>query len=701
VGPLLGSTCGNGRRAANFPALSVSDIEADSGRIHGLSRAPVWSIIVTTYPLDPSLSCDILMKGGITSGVIYPHAVCELARSYRLRSVGGSSAGAIAAAATAAAEHGRGRGGFDRLERLPTDLMTPGRDAMSLLFRLFQPQSATAGLYRAFVAGLGHRGLGRWLRTLWGALKGFPGWAGAGALPGTVLVVLGALGDGPEAWAAVAGGALVLLIGMLAGIATGVARGVAHHIPANGFGLCSGMPGAANQDAMSLTPWLHATLQGLAGRAVSEAPLCFGDLEGEGVADEVKVELRMMTTNLTRHQPMKMPWPEREYYFEPGEFRRLFPAEVVDWMCDHPPALSDASGQNWVGQARRLQALPKLPFPPPEDLPIVVATRMSLSFPGLISAVPLCAVDFTLTENQEARESLRAWRAEHPDAKPEEASEVGRLRYEVNWFSDGGISSNLPVHFFDAPLPTRPTFAVDLAPFPVGRDKARDQLKNSHLPEVNQGGLSRRWTRWDSSGLGAVAAFARSIVDTARSWVDQAQLVMPGYRDRIVTIYHDKAEGGINLNMKADVVADLVARGRGGASRLVDRFVAGDGWDNHRWIRFRTAGAGLDAWLGRFQHGYTFPAATGTPYAKLAGSNASAPLPSYAVTGARRDAVNLRTDALLTLAAHWRTAPADAFTSGSPRPRPVLRLVPGEILDQPHMTANITSAAADGPGGTT
>jgi hypothetical protein len=47
------------------------------------------------------------MKGGITSGVIYPLAVCELAQTYRLRSVGGASAGAIAAAAEAAAEVGR------------------------------------------------------------------------------------------------------------------------------------------------------------------------------------------------------------------------------------------------------------------------------------------------------------------------------------------------------------------------------------------------------------------------------------------------------------------------------------------------------------------------------------------------------------------------------------------------------------------
>ena len=54
-----------------------------------------------TYPLTDQLAqrCDLVMKGGITSGVIYPRAVCQLAVTRRLTQVGGTSAGAIAAAA--------------------------------------------------------------------------------------------------------------------------------------------------------------------------------------------------------------------------------------------------------------------------------------------------------------------------------------------------------------------------------------------------------------------------------------------------------------------------------------------------------------------------------------------------------------------------------------------------------------------------
>ncbi len=46
---------------------------------------------------DRRRHCDVVMKGGITSGIVYPPAVCELAQDYRFECVGGTSAGAIAA----------------------------------------------------------------------------------------------------------------------------------------------------------------------------------------------------------------------------------------------------------------------------------------------------------------------------------------------------------------------------------------------------------------------------------------------------------------------------------------------------------------------------------------------------------------------------------------------------------------------------
>src|SRR5262249_3708967 len=85
--------------------------------------------------------CDLVMKGGITSGVVYPMAILELSKNYHFRGIGGASAGAIAAAATAAAELGRARNGFTKLDRLCRDLAIGGT-----LKGLFQAAPATRPL---------------------------------------------------------------------------------------------------------------------------------------------------------------------------------------------------------------------------------------------------------------------------------------------------------------------------------------------------------------------------------------------------------------------------------------------------------------------------------------------------------------------------------------------------------------------------
>lgn len=51
--------------------------------------------------------CDLVMKGGITSGVVYPGLIARLASKYQFKNIGGTSAGAIAAGACAAAQYGR------------------------------------------------------------------------------------------------------------------------------------------------------------------------------------------------------------------------------------------------------------------------------------------------------------------------------------------------------------------------------------------------------------------------------------------------------------------------------------------------------------------------------------------------------------------------------------------------------------------
>jgi hypothetical protein len=298
---------------------------------------------VPAYPPEPPLNCDLIMKGGITSGIIYPGVVCRLARVYRLRSVGGASAAAIAAGAAAAAETGRAAGGFDKLETLPARLKAGSPAGGSVLFRLFQPDRRTAGLFRIATAGLGTTGVGRALRVLLAAARGAPVTSLLGTLPGVALVVTGATEGGWRRILVVAIGALVLLAGVLAGAAAGAARRLGRDVPANGFGLCSGMPAGGPGAAPALTPWLHAQLQDLAGRDAAAPPLTFGDMDAAGV------ELKMMTTNLTRRAS------DECHAYDPAHGGVLLPCLPAHAAAPH--ALR-AQQQQSLGPDRRCQPVP-------------------------------------------------------------------------------------------------------------------------------------------------------------------------------------------------------------------------------------------------------------------------------------------------------------------------------------------------------
>ena len=61
------------------------------------------SLVQLLLVLPMSMLRDLVLKGGITSGVVYPRAISRLAKNYQIKGVGGTSAGAIAAAFAAAA----------------------------------------------------------------------------------------------------------------------------------------------------------------------------------------------------------------------------------------------------------------------------------------------------------------------------------------------------------------------------------------------------------------------------------------------------------------------------------------------------------------------------------------------------------------------------------------------------------------------
>ena len=520
--------------------------------------------------------CDIVMKGGVTSGVSYPRAIGELARRFHLKNLGGSSAGAIAAAAAAAAEYRRrtsenldDMGGFEILEKLPDWLGREGH-----LVQLFRPDRRTHALFDLALKAAAYQ-KARLLRLLLRCWRHWPLALLAASLPGLVLTAF-ALASSvhgasiPLATLGGLGGLFIALTGF-AVLLLRLLRGQLKAVVEGRFGLSSGMAQAPAGEAPSLTPWLHGLLNELAGLP-SERPLTFGDLwnapvpaAGRGLLreGEPSIDLKMITTAITHGRPYELPFRENTLYFQPDTFRELFPAEVVQWMVEHSP--TDPEGLDPSGWRR---------LPAARDLPVVVATRMSLSFPGLISAVPLGGIDFD-------RPALPG----------------GRRPLEVIWFSDGGISSNFPIHFFDSMVPRWPTIAINLRQFSPdpSLDRGSRSRDNVYAIHRRSDGATESWRRIQArSPAGMMGRFFAAVLDTMQNWYDDSHLPLPGYRDRVVEIWQTKYEGGLNLDMDDRTVRRLAHKGLRAGQLMAARFSRPSsedfrlGWDDHRWARYRS-----------------------------------------------------------------------------------------------------------------
>jgi hypothetical protein len=647
---------------------------------------------------DPPEECDLVMKGGITSGVVYPRAVLELARqTYRFRSIGGTSAGAIAAAVTAAAEYGRTQGGFHKLEAVVRQLGQRG-----FLANLFQPAPELRPLLNAFlgyleaerdpqyapkptdrfvrwliarlppgtrdkaerITGLAlHHGRdsvtagarrGQALGVRYGALAG-----GGLALVTALLVLLAGLAVGlpltlPLIVALLIAVALLAALGALAGRATGAslagalalgndaARLAAEGIPANQYGLCSGLAieGHAAQAAIKdstgayagLTDWLSATLDDLAGLEAGRVPLTFGMLRYHKLAGgrDVGIALRMVTTNLSQQQPYVVPFENDLFLFSEQEMAKLFPPYVVRHLIVHarrserlerkfvgvygpalavPEGVPSATHKDWYipfddgVERHRLRFLPRA-----DQLPVVFGMRMSLSFPVLLSAVPLWSISgAAYAEQDQMQEAVQAKRAEAGDGPLAQALADAPLQLEPrhlqrNWFSDGGICSNFPIHFFDRWFPPRPTFGINLDELPEQVRPATPKVLDyvNGKPEMQQEDQAERakytgdvymprsyprdWlgARWTPLEAG-LPTFLRAIFDTSLNYRDTMQALLPSYADRIVTVRLTKREGGLNLNMDPDTIAAITAKGSRAGAEILTQFDL----RHHQWVRLR------------------------------------------------------------------------------------------------------------------
>jgi hypothetical protein len=332
---------------------------------------------------------------------------------------------------------------------------------------------------------------------------------------------------------------------------------------------------------------------------------------------------------------------EENYYFRADEFRRILPAWVVEHMVGHAPKTRVR-----VGVAYHQ-------FPAAPDLPVVVAARMSLSFPFMISAVPLYRFDYPFIGLADPPTRIL--------------------------FSDGGISSNFPIHFFDSILPSRPTFGVALKAYRQPRKPKGDN--RVRLPAKAGRG------HWIAiATIKNPLDFLMSIINSAKDWQDMLQSRLPGYRERIVHIHLMKDEGGLNFGMPDTTIDKLVGFGdRAGTLLAGEPTEEGDespfDMDDHRWRRFLVAFARLEETLCHTAGRWRGSAARPGYGAFVEGVIANPESYKDSTPEWRRD-VYERFDALMKFVEGWCEKPLrGADGSSVPRPHTDMRIT--ARIDEP------------------
>lgn len=620
---------------------------------------------MSTKPIE---YCDIVMKGGITSGIVYPNAVLALAERYTFKNIGGTSAGAIAAAALAAAALGERRRelapaevhgedsklGFRGLAEVAGRLKTPG-----FILGLFQPTRGARRLFDlvlAFTRRPGPLGSGIAAARLVGATAPV-----TTLLTAFLLLAPIWLSGGPTAFllALVPSAAFALALGAFVTL-----RFLAGEIRANELGICPGRKVPVNgSGGEGLTDWLHRVLQEMSGQ--QERPLLFQDLwdapRHEDEPGNRGIGVEMITTGISHHEPRRLPFENSRFWFRRDQFARLFPDEVVDWMATLDPSPLTIDGETYYR------------LPEYGQLPLIVATRMSLSFPLLLSAVPLYegtwksgatsqALDVELGANSLSRSSdALAVGGRRSSRQPEQV--------RICWFSDGGIGSNFPIHLFDAPLPRWPTFAIDLV-YPGTTDVA--PRSDVFLPTGNNQGWQRRWSSIAAPGATKeIGSFLFAIIGTMQNWRDILQARAPGHRDRIVSIALAADEGGMNLDMPGATLERIASKGTKAGELLYEKF----DFNNHWWVRWRNAASAVE----RFTVGFA-TAASAAPSDSYRDAHSSARTgrpqpPSYPFTVAQQEEASHRFDRMTEDGKLWEDTVAD-LTDGTPKPLPQLRITP-------------------------
>ncbi len=180
---------------------------------------------------------------------------------------------------------------------------------------------------------------------------------------------------------------------------------------------------------------------------------------------------------------------------------------------------------------------------------------MSLSFPLLFCAVPVYMRD------HETKRLL------------DENGTKTDVELKRVWFIDGGLSSNFPIHPFDALLPSRPTLALSLDELPAKANPDGNRIALAEAPEEGSG--------LPVAEVKGLLSYAIGLLEAAKDWQDNMLSGMPGQRERTAKVMLSSTQGGLNLTMPPEVSKKVMEQGQ----QVGERFTKDLDFNVHRWQR--------------------------------------------------------------------------------------------------------------------
>ena len=341
--------------------------------------------------------------------------------------------------------------------------------------------------------------LGNVLKIVLGSLLG------AAALTGLFWLV----GNSLDNWHVAFGVLAAVVVALVGGVVGGAIHLLKYvfltQVTRNLFGIVNGHDASHKADPNKpqlLVDYLAKQLDDIAGLPEKCGPLTFGHLcrrkllrdeHGKMQEEECGITLQFITTNVSQGIPYRLPFSDNQFLFNKREMESLFPSYVVEHMVKCSYQSDDITADMLPCGFHFL--------PNADDFPIVVAMRMSLAIPLFFSAIPLYTIKPAAAARMRSRRPSTAKSAANSQANSQAKSSNDNSQptgddLQKHYFSDGGTTSNFPIHSFDKWLPTRPTFGINLAAMPAKDPKEESQQSSQlRLPEYSGWSSGRRGWR--------------------------------------------------------------------------------------------------------------------------------------------------------------------------------------------------------------